>query len=147
MKPSKWHSPAIVSAVAFAAFSAVHLIDDFLFDVPDEFHLSVTTTLWLALAYMAALVGLVAAAAGGSRTGYLGLAIAGVLIALAQLLKSAPEILEPGPWHLGSASELAAVGLGLSAAATTFFSLLARRGPLQLPGSAPKRDALPRPHA
>ena len=138
MKRSKWNSPAIVSAVAFAAFSAVHLIDDFLYDVPLEFHLSVPMTLLLALAYMAALVGLVAAAAGGARTGYLGLVIAGLLIALAQLLKSAPEILEPGPWHSGSASELAAMGLGLSAAATTFFSFLAWRAPSQLPGPAPK---------
>ena len=138
MKPSKWHSPAIVSAVAFAAFSAVHLIDDFLYDVPLEFHLSVPITLLLALAYMAALVGLVAAAAGGSRTGYLGLAIAGLLIALAQLLKSAPEILEPGPWHSATASQLAAMGLGLSAAATTFFSFLAWRAPSQFPGPAPK---------
>ena len=138
MKRSKWNSPAIVSAVAFAAFSAVHLIDDFLYDVPLEFHLSVPMTLLLALAYMAALVGLVAAAAGGARTGYLGLVIAGLLIALAQLLKSAPEILEPGPWHSGSASELAAMGLGLSAAATTFFSFLAWRAPSQLAGPAPK---------
>ena len=138
MKPSTWHSPAIVSAVAFAAFSAVHLIDDFLYDVPLEFHLSVPITLLLALAYMAALVGLVAAAAGGSRTGYLGLAIAGLLIALAQLLKSAPEMLEPGPWHSGSASEFAAIGLGLSAAGTTIFSFLAWRAPSQQPGPAAK---------
>jgi hypothetical protein len=137
LKRFKWHLPAIVSAVAFVAFSAVHLIDDFLYDVPLEFHLSVPITLLLSLAYMAALVGLVAAAAGGSQTGYLGLAIAGVLIALTQVLKSAPEILEPGPWHSGSASELAAVGLGLSAAATTFFTILAWRAPSQLPGPAP----------
>ena len=137
-KPSKWHSPTIVSAVAFAAFSAVDLIDDFLFDVPLEFNLTVPFTLLLALAYMAALVGLVAAAAGGSPTGYLGLAIAGFLIALAQLLKSMPEMLQPGPWHSGSASELAAMGLGLSAAATTFFSFLAWRAPSQQPGPAAK---------
>jgi hypothetical protein len=127
MKPSKWHTLTIVSAVAFAAFSAVHLIDDFLFDVPLEFHLSVPFTLLLALAYMAALVGLVAAAASRSPTGYLGLAIAGVLIALAQLLKSAPEMLQPGPWHAGLASELAAIGLGTSAAVTAVASFLAWR--------------------
>ena len=138
MKRSKWHSPAIVSAVVFAAFSAVHLIDDFLYDVPLEFHLSVPITLLLTLAYMATLVGLVAAASNGSRTGYLGLAIAGLLIDLAQLLKSAPEILGPGAWHSGSASELAAMGLGLSAVATTFFSFLAWRAPSHLPGPAPE---------
>jgi uncharacterized oligopeptide transporter (OPT) family protein len=138
LKPSKWLTLTIVSAVAFAAFSAVHLIDDFLFDVPLEFHLSVPFTLLLALAYMAALVGLVAAAAGRSSTGYLGLAIAGLLIALAQLLKSAPEILQPGPWHAGLASELAAIGLGASAAATLVASLLAWRSSSRPPGAVPQ---------
>jgi hypothetical protein len=124
---SRWHSPTIVSAVAFAAFSAVHLVDDFLFDVPLEFHLSVPFTLLLAWAYMAALVGLVAAAASRSPRGYLGLAIAGLLIALAQLLKSAPEMLQPGPWHSGVASELVAVALALSATITAVTSFFAWR--------------------
>ncbi len=127
MRPPKWHSTAIVSAVAFSAFSAVHLIDDFLFDVPLEFHLSVQITLILAFVFMGALVGLVAAAAGGSRAGYLGLSIAGVLIALAQLLKSVPEMLRAGPWHGGLPSEAAAVGLGISAAASAITSFLAWR--------------------
>ena len=138
MKRSKWYSPAIVCAVAFSAFSAVHLIDDFLYDVPLEFHLSVPITPLLALAYMAALVGLLAAASGGSRSGYLGLAIAGLLIALAQLLKSAPEILQPGPWHAGLASELAAIGLGASAAVTAVASLLAWRASSRQSGAIPQ---------
>ena len=45
---------------AIAAFSAIHLIDDFLIGVPAEFNLTVPVTLLLAFAYMAALVGLVA---------------------------------------------------------------------------------------
>ena len=138
LKPSKWHSPTIISAVAFAAFSAVHLIDDFLFDVPLEFHLSVPFTLLLALAFMAALVGLVVAAASRSPTGYLGLAIAGLLIALAQLLKSAPEMLQPGPWHAGLASELAAIGLGAFAALTAVVSFLAWRTSSRQSGVVPQ---------
>ena len=137
MRRSKWHWPTIISAVAFAAFSAVHLIDDFLFDVPLEFHLSVPFTLLLALAYMAALVGLVAASATRSPTGYLGLAIAGLLITLAQLLKSAPEMLQPGPWHAGAASELAAIGLAVSAAVTAVISFLAWRASPRQPGVGP----------
>jgi hypothetical protein len=138
MKPSRWHSLSIVSAVAFAAFSAVHLIDDFLFDVPLEFHLSVPLTELLALAFMASLVGLVAAAASRSPTGYLGLAIAGLLIALAQLLKSGSEMLKPGPWHSGLPSELLAVGLAISAALTAVASLLAWRTSPREPGKGVK---------
>jgi len=123
----RWHTPTIVSSVAFAAFSAAHLIDDFVSDVPREFNLTVPITLLLALAFMAALVGLVAAAASHSPRAYLGLTIAGSIIALAQLLKSAPEMAQPGPWHLGLPSELLAVGLGVSAVLTAVFSLLAWR--------------------
>ncbi len=128
----------MVSAVAFVAFSAVHLIDDFLFDVPLEFNLSVPFTLLLALGYMAALAGLVATAGGGSTTGYLGLAIAGFLIGLAQLLKSVPEMLRPGPWHSGAASELTAIGLGFFAATTMVFSLFAYRTSSRRPGGNPR---------
>jgi hypothetical protein len=123
-----WHRASIRSAVVFAGFSAIHLIDDFLFDVPLEFHLTVAVAEVLALAYMIALVGLIAAASHQSSTGYLGLTIAGFLITLAQILKSAPEILRPGPWHSGAPSELLAAGLAVSAAITAITSVLARRG-------------------
>jgi len=125
MTPSKWHWPSVGSAVAFSAFSTVHLIDDFLSDVPLEFHLSIPVTEVLALAYMVALVGLTVAASHYSPAGYLGLAIAGLLISLAQFTKSAPEILLPGPWRSGLSSELLAAGLTVSALLTMLTSFLA----------------------
>jgi hypothetical protein len=124
---SRWHTAVIITAAAFSAFSTVHLIDDFLASVPAEFNLGVEVTLLLALAYSAALVGLIAAAASRKPGGYLGLIISGILIALAQGLKSIPEMLQPGPWHLGLPSELAALGLGLSAGLTAVFSYFAWR--------------------
>ena len=124
---TKWHSPSIISSVAFAAFASVHLVDDFLSEVPLEFHLSVGATMLLALAFMTALVGLVAAASARSPLGYLGLAVAGVLITLAQLLKSFPEMSAQGPWHLGLPSELLALGLAVSAGLTAIFSFRAWR--------------------
>ncbi len=128
MTASRWHTPSIVSAVAFAGLSAVHLIDDFLAGVPHEFHLTVPVTEFLALAYMIALVGLIAAAANRSSAGYLGLAIAGLLITVAQLTKSLPEILLPGPWRSGFPSELIAASLTVSAVSTMATSFLAWRG-------------------
>ncbi len=127
MAASKWHSLTIASAVAFSGFSAVHLIDDFLAGVPREFNLSVPLTELLALAYMMALVGLIAAASRQSPTGYLGLAVAGSLIGLAQFVKSIPEILQPGPWRLGLSSEVLALGLTVSAVLLTMSSILAWR--------------------
>jgi hypothetical protein len=127
VKTTKWHEASIGSAVFFAGFSAVHLIDDFLFDVPSEFNLSVAFTELLAFAFMTALVGLIAAASNRTPSGYLGLTIAGTLIALAQLLKSAPEILRPGPWHSGAPSELLAAGLAVTAGLTAVTSYQARK--------------------
>lgn len=111
----------------FSGLSAVHLIDDFLAGVPGAFHLSEDFTQLLALAYMIALVGLVAAASAQRPMGYLGLAIAGFLIGLAQLAKSVPEMLLPGPWRAGPSSELIAIGLAIAAASTMFTSFLAWR--------------------
>ena len=127
VKTSKWHIAGIGCSVMFSGLSAVHLIDDFLADVPREFNLSVDLTLLLSLAYMVALVGLIAAAAARRRTGYLGLAIAGLLITLAQMLKSIPEMMLPGPWRAGPSSEWIAVGLVVSAFATMITSFLAWR--------------------
>ena len=127
METSKWHTATIISAVLFSAFSAVHLIDDFLSGVPAEFNLTIPSTLLLSFAYMLALLGLIVAASCRSPTSYLGLAIAGLLIFLAQMLKSVPEMIKPGSWHLGLPSEIAAIGLGLSAGMTAVFSYLSWR--------------------
>jgi hypothetical protein len=114
LSTSRWHRPTIVFAVAFSGFSTTHLIDDFLVNVPLEFNLTVPVTQLLALGYMIALVGLIAAASRYSRVGYLGLTIAGFLISSAQFAKSIPEMLLPGPWRLGLSSELHAIGLTIS---------------------------------
>lgn len=125
---SQWQVSMIVTAVLFSGFSAAHLIDDFVAGVPGEFNLSVPATEGLALAYMVALVGLVVAASGGSRVGYTGLVIAGVLIATAQLVKSVPEILEPGPWRAGAVSEFLSIGLLVTASLTALSSYQLSRG-------------------
>jgi hypothetical protein len=135
MKVSRWRKAAVVSAVAFAGLSAAHLTDDFAANVPQEFNLSPALAEILALVYMTALVGLVAFAAKGSRHAYIGLIAAGLIIALAQILKSVPEILAPGPWHLGVVSESLALGLLVAAVAAAITSLLALRAESRRPTS------------
>lgn len=145
MKSSRSHVPALVSAVAFAGFSAAHLVDEFVWGAPAEFHLAEDVTEILVLAYMVALVGLIAAAARGSRAGYLGLAIAGGLISVADVLKHGIEIAAPGPWRFGPVSLFLAAGLTLSALATAVTSILALRAEprpstLGAPPSAPPHE-------
>ena len=119
--------PTIVCGVAFAGFSGAHLIDEFVWGAPSEFHLTVAATEILALAYMIALVGLVASAATGRPKGYLGLAVAGGLISLADILKHGPDIVAPGPWRFPVISGFLAVGLTVSGVCTAVSALLAWR--------------------
>jgi len=129
MTSSIWYRLTLPAAVAFGAFSAGHLIDEFVWGAPAEFHLSVEAAEGLALVYMLALLGLTVAAARGSRTGLAGLATAGFLIALADVLKHAPEMVQPGPWRSGLVSEGLALGLTLSALLTGVTAIAALRDP------------------
>jgi len=124
---TRWHWPAVLSAAGFSAFSAVHLIDEFVWGAPFEFHLTVPVTEVLALAYMVAVIGLTVAACHQSPTGYLGLAIAGSLIALADVTKHGVEMLAEGRWRSGLSSESLAIGLTLCALLTALTSFPAWR--------------------
>lgn len=128
---NRWHHLTLWSASAFAAFSAAHLIDDFLAGLPAEFNLSEPVTLLLALAYMFALTGLIAAAARGSQAGYTGLITAGVLITAAQFAKSVPEILQPGSWRAGPISVFLVIGLVLSGMAMSIAAARCHAQPLR----------------
>lgn len=109
----------LAAGAAFAGFSAAHLIDEFVWGAPAEFHLTVTTTEALSLAYMLAVVGLLVLAARGRRGAYLGLAIGGGVIFAADMLRHGVEILAPGPWRGGPVSVGLAAGLMLSALLTS----------------------------
>lgn len=54
----RWRRLALVSSVLLAAFAAVHLIDDCLYDIPRGFNLPILATEALSLVFMASLVGL-----------------------------------------------------------------------------------------
>ena len=105
---------ALISACIFCGFASAHLIDEFVWGAPQEFHLSTEFTQILALAFMISLVGLVVRAASGSRFGFGGMALIGLLITLADVLKHLYEILQSGPWRSGFVSEFLALGLIVS---------------------------------
>jgi len=121
------HTALLVAGVAFVGFSAAHLIDEFLWGAPQEFHLAVGTTLVLALLFVTALAGLLAGAAMGRPTSIFGLGLIGALIAVADIAKHGPEIITAGPWRSGLVSILLAVGLTLSASLTALFAFVAWR--------------------
>ncbi len=124
----------VVSSI-FAGFGAAHLIDDFLYGVPAEFNLSNPPTQFLALAFFAALTGLIALAARGSRASYQGQITIGLLLALADTLRHVPEILRSATFRSGAASIIFSVGLivsGLVTASVAWFALR-HHDPVQSP--------------
>jgi hypothetical protein len=121
---------AVISACGFIGFASAHLIEEFLWGAPQEFHLSVEFTLMLSLVFITSLAGLIALAAAGSSSALGGLALAGLLITAADSFKHLGEILQAGPWRFGFASEFLALGLTLSAlltAATSAWAWLGAR--------------------
>ncbi len=121
------HTALLATATAFVGFSAAHLIDEFLWGAPQEFHLPVETTLILALLFVAALAGLLAGAAMRRPTSIFGLGLIGALIAVADVAKHGPEIIAAGAWRSGPVSVLLAVGLTLSAALTAILAFITWR--------------------
>jgi hypothetical protein len=108
----------IIAASVFSGFGAAHLIDDFLYGVPAEFHLSNELSQFLGLFFFAALTGLIALAARGRRRSYFGLVVIGTLLAAADTTKHLPEMLSSEHYRSGLASTAYAVGLVLSGIAT-----------------------------
>ena len=126
-KTNALYAAMLVAGVAFVGFSAAHLIDEFLWNAPQEFHLEVGMTLVLALLFITALAGVLAGAAMQRPTSTFGLGLIGALIAVADISKHAPEIAAVGPWRSGLVSTLLATGLTLSAALTAVFAFLSWR--------------------
>ena len=123
------HTALLTAGTAFVGFSAAHLIDEFVWGAPEEFHLSVETTLVLALLFVTALAGLLVGAARGRRTSIFGLGLIGALITVADVAKHAMDIAAPGPWRSGAVSVFLAAGLTVSAALTAVFTIRLRPGP------------------
>ena len=130
-----WSNRVVVVSSIFAGFGAAHLIDDFLYGVPAEFNLSNPPTQFLALAFFAALTGLIALAARGSRASYRGLITIGLLLALADTLRHIPEIVGSVIFRSGAASIIFSVGLIVSGLVTASVAGFALRhdGPVQSP--------------
>ncbi len=115
----------LIAGSIFAEFGAAHLIDDFLFGVPAEFNLANEIAHWLGPAFFAALAGLIALAGRGSHQSYYGLALIGLLLALADSLAHLPKVLSPGVFRSGFSSVLFSLGLIASGIFLAYISILA----------------------
>ncbi len=102
-----------------------HLIDDFLFDIPQEFGLTNIQAQVLAGFFAVLLIVVFSLAARGQRWGYIGTAFLGGFLALAGILKHVPLMLQPGPYWSGLFSEVLIIVLILSGISLLILSIRA----------------------
>ena len=122
----KWSNRVVCVASLFAGCGAAHLIDDFLYGVPAEFHMTNESAQVLGMLFFVALIGLIALAGRGSRQSYVGLIVIGLLLAASDLTKHVPEMVSITPYR-STLSQGLIIGLIVSGLATAAVSYAALR--------------------
>jgi ABC-type Fe3+-siderophore transport system permease subunit len=122
----------LINGAIMVGVAIPHLIDDFLFKVPEEFGLSNIQAQILAGFFAGLLIAVFSLAARGLRWGYFGAAFLGGFLALAGILKHVPRILQPGPYWSGLFSEILIGALILSGISLMIISIHALRNVDQL---------------
>ncbi len=126
-KKYKWSNLVIGVGLVLVLFSAPHLIDDFLYGIPEEFGLTNQQTQILAGIFHVQLIVFFVLAARKQKAGYYGLIFWGIFLALAGILKHLPEILKPEPYWSGLFSETLIIGMIFSGIVLATTSILAIR--------------------
>ncbi len=122
----------LINGVIMVGVAIPHLIDDFLFAIPEEFGLSNIQAQILAGFFAAMLIAVFSLVARGQRWGFIGTAFLGGFLALAGILKHVPRILQPGPYWSGLFSEILIGVLILSGISLLIISVHALRAVDQL---------------
>jgi hypothetical protein len=117
----------LINGVIMVGVAIPHLIDDFLFEIPEEFGLSNIQAQILAGFFAAMLIAVFSLVARGQRWGFIGTAFLGGFLALAGILKHVPRILQPGPYWSGLFSEILIGVLILSGISLLIISVHALR--------------------
>ena len=123
----KWSNLVISVGLVLVLFSAPHLIDDFLFGIPEEFGLTNQQTQILAGIFHVQLIVFFVLAARKRKAGYYGFVFWGIFLALAGILKHLPEILKPEPYWSGPFSETLIIGMIIAGIVLAITSILAIR--------------------
>jgi hypothetical protein len=126
-KKSKWSNLVISVGLVLVFFSAPHLIDDFLYDIPEEFGLTNQQAQILAGIFHVQLIVFFVLVARERKAGYYGTLFWGVFLALAGILKHLPEILKPEPYWSGVFSEALIIGIIIVGIILAITSILALR--------------------
>jgi len=118
------YSRVITLYLILAFFSIPHLIDDFLFDIPEEFGISVHLAQFLAGVFILMYLGILIPLVRGERGGVIGAMAMGIFLALAGILKHIPLIIKPGPYWSGWFSEGLIIGMIISGILLAVFGVI-----------------------
>ena len=124
---NQWSNLVLIVGACLLFFSAPHLIDDFLFDIPAEFGLTNQQTQVLAAIFHTQLMLFFVLVARNHRWGYVGTLFWGVFLALAGILKHVPQILKSEPYWSGPFSEALILGMIVAGITLAICSWLALR--------------------
>jgi hypothetical protein len=126
MNRSVGYSRWLITLYLILAFFAIpHLIDDFLFDIPAEFGISVHLSQFLAGVFILIYLGILILLARGKRGGVIAAISMGIFLALAGILKHIPLIIKPGPYWSGWFSEGLIFGMILAGIGVAVLGILA----------------------
>ncbi len=125
--PRRWNNQVLINGAVLVGVAIPHLIDDFLYGIPEEFGLTDIQAQILAGVFSALLIVIFSLVARGRRGGIVGAAILGGFLALAGILKHVPRMLQPGPYWSGFFSEMLIIMLILSGISLLIISLIALR--------------------
>jgi len=101
----------VFTALVMSAFAIPHLIDDFLFGIPEEFGLTNQSSQALGGIFTFILILSIVLAARNLKAGYYACLSLGLFLALAGILKHIPRMIAPGPYWSGWFSEFLIYGL------------------------------------
>ena len=117
----------LINGIILVGVSIPHLIDNFLFGIPDEFGLTNLQAQVLAGVFSALLILIFNLVGRQKRAGIVGAGFLGIFLALAGILKHVPLMLQPGPYWSGLFSETLIIALilsGLSLFGLSLYALL-----------------------
>ncbi|HEY43545.1 MAG TPA: hypothetical protein G4O11_06130 [Anaerolineae bacterium] len=101
----------VFTALVMSAFAIPHLIDDFLFGIPEEFGLTNQSSQALGGIFTFIPILSIVLAARNLKAGYYACLSLGLFLALAGILKHIPRMIAPGPYWSGWFSEFLIYGL------------------------------------
>jgi hypothetical protein len=128
MVKTKWlNNIILLNGSVLVGVAIPHLIDDFLYGIPEEFGLTNVDAQVLSGLFSALLVWTFTQVGRENRAGFISAGFLGIFLALAGILKHVPLMIKPGPYWGGLFSETLIIALILSGLSLFSLSLYALR--------------------